>query len=87
MLHVLQTLELYFNAFFGVIAGVAAVILIVLALREWRNKNEVAGALFVALSALCLMIGITSIVTDIQLLAALKNAAEAITDNSDVMIP
>jgi uncharacterized membrane protein YcjF (UPF0283 family) len=87
MIQFLQTLELYFNAFFGVIAGVAAVILIILAVREWRAKNEVAGALFVALAALCLLIGITSIITDIQLLVALKNAAETVTENADVAIP
>ena len=87
MIQFLQTLEFYFNAFFGVIAGVAAVILIILAVREWRAKNEVAGALLVALAALCLMIGITSIITDIQLLVALKNAAETVTQNPDVAIP
>ena len=80
MFQFLQTLELYFNAFLGVIAGVTAIILLMIAVKQWRIKNEVAGALFVALAALCLMIGMCSLITDIAIIKALREAATAATE-------
>lgn len=80
MFQFLQTLELYFNAFLGVIAGVTAVIFLIIAVKQWRTKNEVAGALFVAFAALCLMIGMCSLITDISILQHLREAANAATE-------
>ena len=70
----LQTVELYFNAFCGIIAGGGAIFLMVLAIQQWRNKNEVTGAMLIACAALCILIGVTGMVTAFQLALQLRVA-------------
>lgn len=68
----LNTIELYFNAFCGIIAGASAVIFMILSLKAWRHKDGVTGAMFFALAALCIMIGVTGLVTAFAMLMALR---------------
>lgn len=72
MIQLFQTLELYFNAICGIIAGGGAILLMVLAIQQWRNKNEVTGAMLVACAALCMLIGVTGLVTAFQLVLQLR---------------
>jgi hypothetical protein len=74
MIQIFQTLELYFNAICGIIAGGGAILLMVLAIQQWRNKNEVSGAMLVACAALCILIAVTGMVTAVQLAIQLKAA-------------
>ena len=77
MVGFLQTIELYFNAICGIIAGTGSIISILIAIKQWRKKNEIAGAMFVAIAALLLMIGVCGMVVAIQILLQLRAAAAA----------
>ena len=77
MVGFLQTIELYFNAICGIIAGTGSIISILIAIKQWRKKNEIAGAMFVAIAALLLMIGVCGMVVAIQILMQLRAAAAA----------
>ena len=66
---IMYTIEFYFNAFCGIMASVGAVCFILLALRSWRAKDSVTGAMFFAVASLCIMIGTCGLVTAITLIA------------------
>jgi hypothetical protein len=68
----LQTIELYFNAICGIIAGTGSIISILLSINSWRQKDGVTGAIFLAIAALCTMIGACAAVTAIQIMLQLR---------------
>lgn len=56
-------LEVFMNAGVALLAAFMAVIFVFVGIKQWKQDNPIAGAIMLASSALCILVGMSGVVT------------------------